>query len=107
MGSTVSGSMSGWRSVTSGVLQGPVLGPVLFNIFVRDIESGIEGTLSKFADDTRLSGVVDTIEGRNAIQRDLDILGRWSCANLMKFNKAKCKVLHLGHGSSQTWIQAG
>lgn len=26
---------------------------------------------------------------------DLDRLERWSCANLMKFSKAKCKILHL------------
>ncbi|PKU35710.1 rna-directed dna polymerase from mobile element jockey-like [Limosa lapponica baueri] len=51
------------------------------------------------SNDIKLCGTVDMLEGRDAIQRDLDRLERWARANLMKFNQAKCKVLHLGHGN--------
>ena len=83
-----------WRAVTSGVSQGSILGPVQFNMVIND--TGGEHTLSKPADDTKLSDAGDTLQGSDGIQRDFDRLEGWAHVNLRKFNEAKCKVLYLG-----------
>ncbi|KAK4815725.1 hypothetical protein QYF61_006763, partial [Mycteria americana] len=67
----------------------------------RFYDSVIECTLGKFADNTKRSGGADSFEGRDVIQRDLDRLEEWAHENLMKFNKTKCKVLHLSQGNLQ------
>jgi len=48
-----------------------------------------------FADDTKMSTVVDIPERQDATQRDLDRFEQWTQENLTRFNKAKHKVLHL------------
>ncbi|GAB0203078.1 mitochondrial enolase superfamily member 1 [Grus japonensis] len=86
--------------------------PTLFSSFKSDLDDGIKGTPMKFAGDTKLSGEVDTLEGRPTLKEDLDRL-EWANKNLMKFSKDKCKVLHLGkhnpgvqHRLGSTWLES-
>ena len=69
---------SEWRPVTSGVPQGSVLGPLLFVIYINDLDDNVANWISKFADDTNIVRVVDSEEGFQSLQKDLDQLEEWA-----------------------------
>ncbi|PKU42727.1 hypothetical protein llap_6976 [Limosa lapponica baueri] len=73
---------------------------VRFQYLGQPLRDGV--TCSKFADDTKLEGVADTPEGCAAIQQDLDRLESRAERNLVKFNKGKCRFLHLGRNNPST-----
>ena len=46
------------------------MGLVIFIMFMSEIDSGMECTLNKSDDDTKLRGATDTTEGTDVILRD-------------------------------------
>ncbi|KAK4822047.1 hypothetical protein QYF61_008856 [Mycteria americana] len=87
------GVKSSWWPVTTGVPQGSVLRPVLFNIFINDLDEGIKCTLTEFADNTKLGGVLICWRVGRLCR------GTWTGWIDGLRPIAKCKVLHLGHNN--------
>ena len=65
---------SGWTEVRSDVTQGSVLGPLRFTIFIDDIDEEVLCKKSKFADDTKIAGLVNNLNDITSIQTFLDKL---------------------------------
>jgi len=58
------------------------------------------------ADDAKLSVAVDTSEGQDAIQRDLEKLEKWTSVNLTSFNRPSARSC-TWVGTTLVSIQAG
>lgn len=54
---------SGWRPLTGRLPQGSGRGLALFSVFISDLDAGVERILIKSADETKLGGAADSLEG--------------------------------------------
>ncbi|KAJ7427248.1 hypothetical protein WISP_08735 [Willisornis vidua] len=83
-------------ATTANIMRpGSVLGQFWFNVFMNDEDS------------TKLGGSVELLEGRRALQKDMNRLDQWAEANGMSLNKAKHKVLLLGHNNPMQCFRMG
>ena len=98
----INNSMSKYLDVTSGVPQGSVLGPTLFIYFINDLPNIIKHSKVKvFADDTKIYNSINDVNDTKCLQNTIDEMYSWTNKWLLKFNKEKCKVLHLGKNNSK------
>lgn len=70
----------------SKIPQRSVLDSVSFNIFINNLNDGVEYTFSKFSSDMK-HGKADLPEGHTDIQKDHNRLDRWADKNLINFNR--------------------
>ena len=87
-------------SATSGVIHGFVLGPLLYVAYANDIIMCFSyGRAILYADDLKvifLNNPSDFPKSFSLIMNDLNALSAWSDFNGLRFNFAKCAVLHFG-----------
>ena len=64
----ISGSSSEWTDVTSGIPQGSVLGPTIFLVYINDLPDVVHSMVKLFADDAKVSAVVNSENDANVVQ---------------------------------------
>ena len=63
----------------------------VYVIYVDDIDDAMSSKILKFAEDTKITASISSVEERNILQTDLTRLMEWLMVNVNK-----CKVMHYG-----------
>ena len=93
---SVNGKHSEWTTVTSGIPPSSFIEPILFALYINDLPKCIVSDVYMFADDTKFLKTINNPTDQHALQDDLDYLTSWSSKLLLRFQSAKCKLVHLG-----------
>ena len=91
----LSGIKSNHDEIRCGVPQGSVLGPLLFIIYVNDMHKAVKySIIHHFADDTNLLfSSKKHKEITKKLNRDLQLLFDWLCANRLSLNVSKTEFI--------------
>ena len=87
------GFTSSRSPVPSVVPQGSILGPLLFLVYLNDLPLVIQNRIALFADGSKCSSVIESVQDCESLQKNLDSLHGWSDNWYLKFNTSKCEVL--------------
>ena len=85
----VHGFTSSRSPVPSGVPRGSIPGPLLFLVYVNDLPLVIQNRIALFADNSKCSSVIESLQDYESIQKDLDSLHGCSNNWQLKFNTSK------------------
>ena len=85
----------------SGIPQGSVPCSICFlTIYINDLPDVVQNIANLFSDDTKVYAIVNKEEEQHSLQNDINNRVHWSDKWLLKFNKSKCKYVHLGHATN-------
>ena len=92
---SINGAKSKNMKVRCGVHQGSILGPLLFIIYINDMNKALnKSTVHHFADDTNLLfSDKDPNVIRKIMNRELELLFEWLCANRLSLNVGKTEFI--------------
>ena len=76
--------------------QGLELGPILYVLFINDLPDKIAAQIKRFADVSKIMGIIRSEENEVELQKDIDKAVEWSYKWFLPLNLEKCKVMHVG-----------
>ena len=90
----LNGVMSSRKVITCGVPQGSILGPLLFLTYINDMHHSVMSSTVYHFDDTNLVCSSKNLKRlRKDLNKDLDLLYNWLCANRISINTGKTEFI--------------